>query len=418
MPTGATKRQLSNSKTPSPGVKKAAKALKMDGKLPDTGFDTGNSVGTLASQEFKNNSFELVFGCSEEHVMNMKDETERWHFMMSALKKCAQKIDNLDNLEKKNNELKYMIQSARGKINRLEKDLERAQKKLIDMECRSLKKNAVFYNLEESQKEDCIKVVYDFLEQELGINIDLLCRPSNPKGTVEIDSAYRLGIHKKKPRPLVVKFTTTPAKELVASHYRLNKHNTRIRMSDHFPPEIKEKRTAQVGDLKQFRELYKDTNTKVRLIQDKLKVGSQIVENSFETNKLRSSPASTVPSVNSISHTDIVVLQDSHFQGHACNVKSVKEAAGIRDALFQSNQVANSHHVMYAYVLTDESGMTISGHSDDGEWSASKLILNLIKENKQSNVFVAVSRRHDGPNLGPQRFTIISSVASKALSMV
>ena len=76
-------------------------------------------------------------------------------------------------------------------------------------------------------------------------------------------------------------------------------------MSDHFPREIKEKRMAQVGDLKQFRELYKDTSTNVRLIKDKLKVGSQILENCFETNKLRSSLVLTVPPLDSISHTDI-----------------------------------------------------------------------------------------------------------------
>ena len=181
---------------------------------------------------------------------------------------------------------------------------------------------------------------------------------------------------------------------------------------------------AQVEDLKQYQELYKETNTKVRLVKDKLKVGTQIVEGTFETNRLRSTPGSLVPgSFNTISHTDIVSLKDSHFQGYATklnasNVTSVKHAAETRDALFQSLQVANAHHVIYAYIVSDDSGMTISGHSDDGEWSASKLILNLLKENGKSNIFVAVSRRHDGPNLGPQQFTTISAIASKAMQMI
>ena len=280
------------------------------------------------------------------------------------------------------------------------------------MESRSLQKNVVFYNVEESPQENCVKQISDFLEQELRISPDLLCRPTNPQGIVEIDTAYRIGSPKKKPRPMVVKFTTTQSKQFVGSQYRMNKPKSRVRMSDHFPSEVKEKRMAQVGDLKRFREMYKDSSTKVRLVNDKLKVGNQVMESAFEPNKLTSHPASTTPSLNSIFHTDIVVQQGSYFQGHASNVKSVKQAAETRDALFQSNQVANSHHLMYAYILTDDSGMMISGHSDDGEWSASKLILNLIKEKGKSDVFVAVSRHHDGPNLGPQRFVTISAVAS------
>ena len=60
----------------------------MDGKLPDIGFDTDNSPGICAREKSNNNSFELVLVV--QNKMNMKDETERWQFMMSALKKVAQ----------------------------------------------------------------------------------------------------------------------------------------------------------------------------------------------------------------------------------------------------------------------------------------------------------------------------------------
>ena len=69
-------------------------------------------------------------------------------------------------------------------------------------------------------------------------------------------------------------------------------------------------------------------------MKDKLKVGPQIVEGTFETNRLRGTPGSSVFSFKTISHTDIVSLKDSHFQGYASNVMSVKHAVETTDALF------------------------------------------------------------------------------------
>ena len=62
--------------------------------------------------------------------------------------------------------------------------------------------------------------------------------------------------------------------------------------------------------------------------------------------------------------------------------------------------------------------LRITGHSDDGEWAASKLLANLLAENRSDNILVAVSRRHDGPNLGRQRFSIIVSAAKEALQLL
>ena len=123
------------------------------------------------------------------------------------------------------------------------------------------------------------------------------------------------------------------------------------------------------------------------------------------------------PSLASVYQTDINSIEGRHFQGHAAPINSVKDAAKIHDALFQSNQFANAHHVMYAYIVADDSGMKITGHSDDGEWAASRIILKLLKDKQKTNIFVAVSRIHDGPNLGQKRFTAITSAASAAINM-
>ena len=96
----------------------------------------------------------------------------------------------------------------------------------------------------------------------------------------------------------------------------------------------------------------------------------------------------------------------------------MKHAAEVRDALYQSSHVTNAHHLIYAYSVMDESGMKITSHSDDGEWAASRLLANLLTENSNSNIFIAVSRRHDGPNLGRQRFTYITDVGKEAIQLL
>lgn len=60
--------------------------------------------------------------------------------------------------------------------------------------------------------------------------------------------------------------------------------------------------------------------------------------------------------------------------------------------------------------------MKVQGNSDGGEWAASKILANLLEENLKTNIFLAVSRKHDGPNLGRKRFSIISQIGREVLN--
>ena len=181
---------------------------------------------------------------------------------------------------------------------------------------------------------------------------------------------------------------------------------------------MRERRDAQLDALKTYKGIHKDSGTKVKLVKDKLLVGQQVVANPFETNKLQSVPTDNIPSFSDITHTQIKEHTRSFFQGHAARVNSFKEAAAVKQALYQSPHIANSDHLVYAYAITDESGIRITGNSDDGEWAASRLLSDLIAHKIESNIFIAVSRRHEGPNLGRIRFTIISKIAEEALHLL
>ena len=119
-----------------------------------------------------------------------------------------------------------------------------------------------------------------------------------------------------------------------------------------------------------------------------------------------------------MSHSDVLHINGSFFQGHAASVHSIEEAIRARDGLFQNMDVAKSDSIMYAYKTYDPiSHDQVSGFSDDREWGGGKVLNSLREDSKQDSVFLAVSRRHNALNLGPARFDhIISKVASVALA--
>ena len=422
MSTPIGKRPLPQS-TPSPNTEQVKKVPKMT----DTTQNPPGTTGLFAHSQVTDNSqvthsqeainlFFQIFGTTEDKALGLNSGEEKWEFVVKSLKSLSEEIGSL---RKENFDLKNSLQSAKGKIIKLENKLEHCQTKMMELEWSGIQKNIVIYNVDEIANELCSRVVADILMKVFKIREEDIKTTENPSGLIEIDTAYRIGRPSGlKGRPIIVKFTTYKGKEAVMKKVRGSKSGSKIRVSDQYPPAMKEKRMAQIEDLKQYRELYSDSGKKVALIKDKLMVGSQVVQDAFEKNKLPSLPSSNPPSLDLISQTEVVEIKGSRFKGFSAKVNSVRHTAEVREALFQSQHVAVADHTLYAYIVTDDTGMKITGHSDDGEWSASKILLNKLLENKQENTFLAVSRIHAGPNLGKQRFNIIANVASDALKLL
>ena len=322
----------------------------------------------------------------------------------------------IDILEKENSDLKLKVSSVMGKSLRLECKLERTKKRIIEMEYREMRQNLVFYNVDENISENPKELMTSVLQTNFGVS----CETSNSEQSqhnAEIDVAHRIGTKiSGKTRPMVVRFTTRKWKELVLAKSRTTK--TSIKVSEQYPSEMKERRNAQLDSLKAYRDIHKDKGTKVTLVKDKLFVGKQVVGTNFENNKLQPLPTDSVRPLKTITQTPVQEYNKSYFQGHAARVSSIKQAAAIKQALYQSSHNANSDHLIYAYAVTDESGMKITGNSDDGEWTASRLLLDLISHKMETNIFIAVSRQHQGPNLGRKRLSIISAIAEDALLLL
>ena len=312
--------------------------------------------------------------------------------------------------------MKLKVAEADGKMTRMAVRINDLKNKYEDLQLRSMNKNILIYNIKEQQEEDIYSIVHDVLTTKLKIPEKLIHSEKYPAAPVQVDVAHRIGKPGGRERPIVVQFTLRRGKEIIFSYVK-NLRDTGISISEQLPSQMRERREAQFGHFKRLREEHRHhANVRVRLIRDKLLVNNKPVKNCFENNTLQlvHDPQITPIKFKDMVHTEIFEKSQSYFQGHVYTVNTTAEAAAARSALLQDPEVAKAHHISYAYLISDETGET-SGQSDDGETGASEILRTVIEEKKLTNLFLAVSRLHNGPNLGKKRFEIIRTTALDVL---
>ena len=159
-----------------------------------------------------------------------------------------------------------------------------------------------------------------------------------------------------------MRFTTRKAKDLVFIKSRAER-GSNIKVSEQYPPEMKEKRETQFDSLKSYKQMCKDTGTKFKLVKDKLFVGQQVVGATFEQNKLQPTPTDNVLLLQAITQTPIKEFNKSFFQGHVARITSFKEAAAVKQSLYQSPHIASSDHLIFSLQCCGDTRDLISGVS-------------------------------------------------------
>ena len=107
-------------------------------------------------------------------------------------------------------------------------------------------------------------------------------------------------------------------------------------------------------------------------------------------------------------HTAEIVDKGSVFRGHAMKVKN---STDIRSAYKRIRLLyLESNHIMMAYAVK-----TYTGAQDDGEYTASKRMLNILTESGRNNTVVFITREYGGTHLGPRRFIHIKRATRDAI---
>ncbi|XP_062616738.1 uncharacterized protein LOC134278435 [Saccostrea cucullata] len=138
------------------------------------------------------------------------------------------------------------------------------KEEILDLQCRSMRDNLLFYNIKEpsgDETEDCVSIIQDICSSVLEI-----------EGKVDIERAHRIGRKVTgKIRPVVVKFTRFPQKELVRKNaFKLKE--SELSISEQFPKEIQERRKKLLPVLKKA----KDDKKKASLVKDKLYIEGKL----------------------------------------------------------------------------------------------------------------------------------------------
>ena len=320
-------------------------------------------------------------------------------------------------MKMENQWLQLKLKESEGKTTCTNSQVASLKSKCEDLEFRAMKTNIVIYNVPEKQNEDIYNVIEDLLANKLRIPDDLIHSCRHPAALVQIDVAHRIGKPGAKPRPIVVKLVTQRGKDIIFAHVR-NLKGSKISISNQLPSEMRERRDVQIQSFRELRNQHRgDTSVKVRLRKDKILLNDSLVPQPFESRPLDTCYYDATPlDHNKLLHTDVTQVSGSHFQGHLMEIHSVTEARSAYCSLFQNPDIARAQHIIYAYT-TPEGSIHITGHSDDGEYSASKILGDITKEKGLENIFLAVTRIHNGPNLGMKRFELISSAARKVIAV-
>ena len=406
--------QLSAGSTPSPD----SKSIKMAFSPQERKLAIRNAVLEVNSNETADRALTEFQGLGlEDKVDNVFSVLLDLKISMSSISSTHQDHDKaMMDLETENEVLKDQLKSAQGKIIRLDSKIKKLELAHEELQWRQMKHNLVFYNLHEDTKENCEATIVAFLKEKMSIPAANIYSPQNTSGEIRIDIAHRVG----KPaanrtRPIVVSFVTRKGRDMVLRQSSKLKR-TAWGVGEQLPASMRERRSALVKKMSEIKKENPSANIKVT--RDKMYTDKKETPSLFENNTLPV-PSLEMPvrKYKDLSHTRVKVIKGSSFQGHAASIHSVEEAALAREALFQDPNVSTASSIMYAYRLLDHNHQVVRGYSDDREWLGGQTLDHLLDELKQDGVFVAVSRHHNGPNLGPARFDHIKATAQAAIDM-
>ena len=116
-----------------------------------------------------------------------------------------------------------------------------------------------------------------------------------------------------------------------------------------------------------------------------------------------------------LTHSTVLSEKGSLFQGHIYPIHSLDQGSQALRAIMQDPVFAKSDHILYAYEYVDGDGQLASGYYDDGEWTGSQILSEVLRQRNVNNAILIVTRVHGGTNLGKARFDLIRRVAADAL---
>ena len=322
-------------------------------------------------------------------------------------------------LQRKNSTLKLQLRECEGTIGKLTSTVSTLENKIEALQIYSMKSNLVFHNMPEKEGEDCLVEVLTFMQHHLKIPENVLFSSANPFGDIRVDVAHHVGAKSYRPRSMIVKFMSYRGRDLVLSYVK-NLKQSPYAISEHLLVSVRERRLAQIPLLIEKRNEAKNnhTNSRVKMVADKLIVNSNVSTEAFELNPLDTTmPASEPIPLETLLYSSPVTVKGSIFQGHLYPVHTEGELIQAIRPISQDKQLAKSNHTMYAYNFIDPGGVNRCGYFDDGEWRGGSILSSILCENQLSNVVIIITMKFRGVHRGKKCFELIRQMANEAIAL-
>jgi uncharacterized coiled-coil protein SlyX len=172
---------------------------------------------------------------------NLRDLTQRVGVLETSVQFYSETADKVNGIEA---EVKTLSSEMGIKMKSLIKDHNYLNDELLDLKCRSMRNNLMFFNIEEEKEENTEKVVKTFMTDVLKVK---------DVAEIELERVHRVGDKAKPKRPIVAMFTRYPDK-LKVQKKAGNLRDTDYGIADQFPREIVSRRKALIPFLKDARD--------------------------------------------------------------------------------------------------------------------------------------------------------------------
>ncbi|XP_061194046.1 protein IMPACT homolog [Saccostrea echinata] len=305
------------------------------------------------------------------------------------------------------------LSRMRDYIARLEYCVKIQSEQILELKTKAMEDNNIVSGVDEKapeikNPENLAKIISNVFTAEMEI-------PAETVDNLQIYKLFRMGEYDKQrkfPRPICVQFANKSHKDIVMRHIKILKDKqSPIRVSQHQPEEIREKRKHLYDVQKQ----YEDRNIETVLKGQKLiftqsksvfrdKIGSRPMADeiiSGEEVKIAISTGKTTED------------NGNRFAARSTPVDSYNQVRRSLVEVMRTENTASASHNIYAFRFSTSDGTTNEGPEDDGEHGAGRMLLKALADNDINNALVVVSR-WCGSKIGPRRFTHINEVGLSA----
>lgn len=289
-------------------------------------------------------------------------------------------------------------------------EITELKNQMIDSQARGMKCNITIHGIPETESENCIATVNQFMVEKLKIKDKL----------IPIDHAYRFGSGKL--RPVLVTLRHWSDKALIFSHVSnlkgLKQDGVTVFVTSQLPEALSEKRRKINSCM---------AANKKRPAAQKLPYSVKQGELLFRNKPITPKVAPPTPrqllkltdpeieDINAIKLTEGVIEEygDCTFRAYAVSASTHQE---VNEAYKKMKLMhGEATHIACAYNLKKVPPPYNIDGCDDSEYGAARVLLQQIQEEGVADVAVFMVRYFGGKKLGPVRFDLIKKVSTSAI---